>query len=297
MSAGDPGLYISGGERHGAGCAAGPRKKERRTMDLGLQGKRAFVSGSTSGIGEAIARNLAAEGAAVVINGRDEKEAARIAGAIEGQKGQVSLAVGDLRTEEGAAAVAAKALAGGPVDILVNNAGSYAYRPFFEVSAASFLETYDGNVGVAVRMIRAFAPAMRERGWGRVIQVGSAVGVQPPPEHPDYSAAKAALTNLTVSLAKALSGSGVTVNTVSPGMVATAKVTSMLTQMGGYRGWGSAWADVEKAILREVLPNGVGRLGRVEDVAHLVAFLASPLSGYIHGADLRIDGGSTVTTH
>jgi NAD(P)-dependent dehydrogenase (short-subunit alcohol dehydrogenase family) len=266
-------------------------------MDLGLQGKRAFVSGSTSGIGEAIAKSLAAEGAAVVINGRDEKEATRVARAIEGQKGRASLAVGDLRTEEGVAAVVETVLAGGPVDILVNNAGAYAYRAFFETSAASFLEMYEGNVGVAVRMIQAFAPRMRERGWGRIIQIGSAVGAQPPAEQPDYSAAKAALTNLTVSLAKALSGSGVTVNTVSPGIVATTKVAAMFTQLGAYRGWGSAWADVEKGILREVLPNGVGRLGRVEDVAHLVTFLASPLSGYIHGANLRIDGGSAVATN
>jgi NAD(P)-dependent dehydrogenase (short-subunit alcohol dehydrogenase family) len=80
-------------------------------------------------------------------------------------------------------------------------------------------------------------------------------------------------------------------------MIATSKVRDMFTQAGAYRGWGPTWAEVEKGILRDILPNGVGRLGYVEEVAHLVTFLASPLSGYIHGANLRIDGGSTVTIH
>lgn len=114
---------------------------------------------------------------------------------------------------------------------------------------------------------------------------------------PDYAATKAALVNLTVSLARELAGSGVTANTVSPGIVVTAGVEAFYRAEADARGWGSSWSDIEAGVLREVLPNSAGRLGRVEEIADLVAFLASPRAGYITGANFRIDGGSTTSVN
>jgi NAD(P)-dependent dehydrogenase (short-subunit alcohol dehydrogenase family) len=112
---------------------------------------------------------------------------------------------------------------------------------------------------------------------------------------PEYAAAKAALVNVTVSLAKRLASTGITVNTVSPGIVVTPGVERFYREVAAARGWGEDWPDIEAAVLREVLGNPAGRLGRPADVADLVAFVVSPLGGYINGANLRIDGGSTPT--
>jgi len=109
----------------------------------------------------------------------------------------------------------------------------------------------------------------------------------------DYGATKAALVNLTVSLAKELARTGITVNTVSPGIIVTDGVERFYREVAANRGWGTEWAEIEQRVLREVLDNPVDRLGRVEEVSYLVTFLASPLAGFINGANLRVDGGST----
>ena len=134
---------------------------------------------------------------------------------------------------------------------------------------------------------------MRAGGWGRIIQIGTGEAINPFPTMPDYAATKAALLNLTVSLSKFLARSGITVNTVSPGIVVTASVEQFYRHEASRRGWGQDWAAIEAGVLAEVLDNPVGRLGHPCEVADLVAFVASPLAGYINGANLRIDGGST----
>jgi 3-oxoacyl-[acyl-carrier protein] reductase len=256
-------------------------------MDLGLAGKRALVTGSSSGIGAGIARMLAAEGCAVVVHGRDRARALAVADAIGGD-----VACGDLSDDAGAEAVLAAA---GEVDILVNNAGGAAgtsAMSWTEVPFDAWARTYSGNVISAARMIAGVLPAMRTRGWGRIINVASAAATQPIAFGPDYGCAKAAMINMTVSLAKSLGPCGVTANSVSPGMVLTPAVERWLESLRGPMGWdGLSMAEMEQQAAAHLTPIPVGRIGRVEDIAHAVCMIASPASGYMTGANIRVDGG------
>ncbi len=266
-------------------------------MDLQLKGKRAIVTGSSSGIGEAIARTLAAEGALVVVHGRREAEAKRVAAAIGAAGGKAIVAIGDLGTDAGADAVARvvnDAFDG--VDILVNNAGAFPQGPFLESSAAQWNELYNQNVGSMVRLIGRLVPRMKERKWGRVISIASAVATMPAAGMANYSATKGANVNLAVSLAKELTGTGITSNAVSPGMILTPGVEEMLKGMAPQLGIspGDLPALIQYAVTTFV-PNPTNRLGTVNDIANAVTFLASPLAGYINGANLRVDGGTVQT--
>ncbi|WP_310395280.1 SDR family NAD(P)-dependent oxidoreductase [Hymenobacter sp.] len=262
-------------------------------MNLDLSGKRALVTGSSGGIGAGIAGALARQGAHVVVHGRNRAEVAAVAAAIGRDGGTAQALVADLRDEAALAAMTAQLLADGGVDVLVNNAGQYVNRDWWQARPADWLALYAANVTPAVHLTQALVPAMRARGWGRIIQVASGEATQPLAFMPDYAASKAALVNLTVSLSKALAGTGITANTVSPGLIATAGVQAFYRHMAAEQGWGTAWEQIEQHVLRAVLPNNSGRLGWVEDVADLVAFVASPSAGYINGANLRVDGGST----
>jgi 3-oxoacyl-[acyl-carrier protein] reductase len=257
-------------------------------MDLGLAGKRALVTGSSSGTGAGIAHMLAAEGCSIVVHGRDRARAEAVAAQI----GAIAVALGDLSTDEGADAVAGAA---GPVDILINNAGGAAgtsAMTWDEVPEGGWVATYQANVVAAARLIRRLLPGMRQRRWGRIINIASAAGTQPIALGPDYGAAKGAMINMTVSLAKALGDSGVTANSVSPGMVMTPAVEAWLTNLRGVMGWGDiSLEEAEYRAAREITPVPVGRVGRVEDIAHAVCMIASPASGYMTGANIRVDGG------
>lgn len=153
----------------------------------------------------------------------------------------------------------------------------------------AWLAAVNGNVVSAVRLIRALVPAMREEGWGRVINVGSRAATTPLPNMLDYSAAKAAVVNMTTSLARHLTGSGVTANTVSPGVIVTAGMRRMFDVRAAERGWAGPWSELEPRVVVEYAPNPTGRLGTAADMAAVVAFLAS----YINGINLRVDGGIT----
>jgi NAD(P)-dependent dehydrogenase (short-subunit alcohol dehydrogenase family) len=262
-------------------------------VDLQLKGRRAVVTGSSAGIGEAIARRLAAEGTAVVVHGRSVGTTGAVAAAINADGGSAQALVADLADPAGCGRFIADALADGGVDILVNNAGAFANRTWDDATPQNWLELYAVNVAAAVQCIQGFLPAMRAAGWGRIIQIGTGEAINPFPFMPDYSATKAAVLNLTVSLAKHLDRTGITVNTVSPGIVATPGVTDFYRAEGARRGWGQDWTAIEARVLAEICDNPTGRLGRPDEVADLVALVASPLAGYINGANLRIDGGST----
>jgi NAD(P)-dependent dehydrogenase (short-subunit alcohol dehydrogenase family) len=260
-------------------------------MDLHLRDKRSVITGSSSGLGEAIAKVLAQEGAIVVIHGRKEDQAKRIAQAITAGGGKAFVAIGDLSTDEGAHQVADQVLSSlGGVDILVNNAGIYKDTSW-ESPPDGWAEIYNANVISMVRIIQLFVPQMKHLGWGRIIQIASGLAMQPFAARPDYEATKAATLNLTVSLAKQLAQTGITVNTVSPGLMVTPGAEQMFRQIAPSKGWGTEWAEIEKHLVQEDWPNPTSRLGRPEEVANMVAFLASPLADYINGANIRVDGG------
>jgi 3-oxoacyl-[acyl-carrier protein] reductase len=262
-------------------------------VDLQLKGRRAVVTGSSAGIGEAIARRLAAEGAAVVVHGRRAEAVHAVVEAIRSDGGQADGALASLADPADCARFVSGVLAGGGADILVNNAGAFVNRGWDEASPEDWLALYAVNVAAAVRCIQGFLPAMRAAGWGRILQIGTGEAINPFPTMPDYAATKAALLNVTVSLAKHLDRTGITVNTVSPGIVVTPGVEEFYRLEAARRGWAPNWPAIEAGVLAEVLDNPTGRLGRPDEVADLVAFVASPLAGYINGANLRIDGGST----
>jgi 3-oxoacyl-[acyl-carrier protein] reductase len=268
-------------------------------MDLQLVGKRAVVTGSSSGIGEAIAKALAAEGASVVVHGRREAEAKRVAAEISAAGGKAVVALGDLSTDAGADAVARVANdAFDGADILVNNAGAFPQGPWLESTADEWNDLYNQNVGSMVRLITRLVPGMKQRGWGRVIALASGVATTPFADMANYSATKGANVNLAVSLAKALAGTGITSNAVSPGMIMTPGVEEMLKGMAPKLGLSpDDMAALEQFAVKNMVPNPSARLGRVEDIAAAVTFLASPLAGYINGTNLRVDGGTVPTVN
>ncbi|MFD4668915.1 SDR family NAD(P)-dependent oxidoreductase [Lentzea sp. NPDC058450] len=253
-------------------------------MELNLNGKRALVTGSSSGLGEAIARLLAAEGAEVVVHGRDEARTKAVAADIG-----ATAAIGDLATDAGADAVAAVA---GEIDVLVNNAGAYGHEGWQDATPDVWRDMYETNVLSAVRMIARFVPGMRGRGWGRVIQIGGGLGSQPIALQPHYSATLAARHSLAVSLARELGETGVTSNVVSPGAIMVDSVRDWLTTHAPAHGWGETWEEIERNAAKDFVPNDVGRFGRPEEIAGAVAYLASPYADYISGATIRVDGGT-----
>ena len=268
-------------------------QKGKNRMDLKLNGRRALVTGSSSGIGEGIARMLAQEGCGVVVHGRNRERAGKVAADIKA----AGVAIGDLSTDEGAAAVHAEARTalGGNIEILINNAGGSSTgnttKTPIQISAADFVSNYHTNMLAAVRLCRLAVPDMVAAKWGRVINVSSAVAVQPNNLGADYSGAKAALNNFTVSLAGSLKGVGVTVNTVSPGII----MVDGLLRFGRQK-YGDASLTIEGVTQRLAadkvfdLPPA-GRLGTPEDLAVVICTLASPISGFVTGANYRVDGG------
>ena len=265
-------------------------------MNLQLGGKRALVTGSSIGIGEAIARALAAEGAAVAVHGREQERAERVAGEIMTDGGRAVVVLGDLTRDDEVTRMAEEAgrLLGG-VDILVNNAGGSGEKQVWEQTPATdWAAACDRNVLAAVRITDCLLPKMRAAKWGRVVNVSSVAGLMAAATGPDYSACKAALNNLTVSLSKAAAGDGVTVNAVSPGTILTPKLEAAFREMADANGWAdgkAAWPEVERAVLPHVVQVPLGKVGSADDIAHAVAFLCSPLAGYITGVNLRVDGG------
>lgn len=261
-------------------------------MEMDLAGKRALVTGSSAGIGAGIARALAAEGARVAVHGRNRDVCQKLADEINGAGGDAIVVTGDLATDAGAEQTAKgvnKAFGG--LDILVNNVGGPGGALTWDnTTMDQWAEQYQLNTLSGVRMIRHFLNGMKEQGFGRIIQIASLAGWRPLPDQvPAYCAAKAATMAVTTSLAQTVAGTGVTVNTITPGFVATEALQAYM--LGLPHNAGKQWDDIAGEVA-QALRCQVGRLGDPADIASMVVYLARPASNWITGSNMRVDGGT-----
>jgi len=253
-----------------------------------------LITGSERGTGRGCARVIAREGATVLVHGFELEKAERVAAELRDEGHSAFAISGDIRTDAGAEeSVAAARKHCGHVDVLVNNYGVAEGRGWLAGTTDDWIDIYHKNVLSGVRLTRAFLPGMRDRGFGRVIFVSTVGATRPQKNLPHYYASKAALVNMTVSLAQEVAGTGITVNTVSPGIIATDEVKARFLEMGRRNGWGETWEEIEPRVATAGFLNAsAGIVGTPEDVGYLIAFLASDRARYIHGANLRIDGGA-----
>jgi NAD(P)-dependent dehydrogenase (short-subunit alcohol dehydrogenase family) len=257
-------------------------------MDLQLQGKLALVTGSTAGIGCAIAATLAREGARVIVNGRSRASVDAIVAALKSETG------GDLRGFAGDLSVASSAeqlVREYPgIQILVNNLGIFEPRPFEEIPDAEWSRFFDVNVISGVRLARLVLPSMKRANWGRIIFISSESGVQIPSEMIHYGVTKTAQLAVARGLAEALAGSAITVNSILPGPTKSRGVGEFVDNLA--RASGTSFAEFEKEFFDKVRPSSlIKRFAKPAEVASLVAYVASPLASATTGAALRVDGG------
>jgi NAD(P)-dependent dehydrogenase (short-subunit alcohol dehydrogenase family) len=258
-------------------------------MDLKLTGKRALVSGSTAGIGLAIAESLAAEGAHVYVNGRtqarvDEARAKILAKAPSATVDGIAV---DLGTAEGVATLAQKLP---DADILINNLGIFEPKAFAEISDGDWLRFFEVNVLSGVRLSRLYLPGMLKRNWGRIIFISSESAVQIPVEMIHYGMTKTAQLAVARGLAETTAGTGVTVNSVLPGPTSSEGVEGFVEDMAKHQG--VSQEEVEREFFKTVRPSSLlKRFATTEEVAAMVTYVAGEPSSATNGAALRVDGG------
>jgi NAD(P)-dependent dehydrogenase (short-subunit alcohol dehydrogenase family) len=260
-------------------------------MDLKLRGKIALVSGSTAGIGKAVAASLAAEGARVMINGRTQPGVDRALAELKAAGGDIVGFAGDLST---ASAADALLQLQPQVDILVNNLGIFEVRDFEDISDEDWQRFFTVNVLSGVRLARLYLPGMRARNWGRIIFISSESGYQIPAEMIHYGMTKAAQIAVARGLAEITAGTGITVNTVLPGPTRSRGVTDFVADWAAKSG--KTPETVEAEFFKTARPTSLlKRFATPEEVAALVTYVASPVSAATNGAALRVDGGVVKT--
>ncbi len=252
-------------------------------MDIDLTGKTALVTGSTQGIGLAIAEGLANSGARVAVNGRTPE---RVQEAVANLQGDVIGVAADVATEEGTAELLRQLP---DVDVLVNNLGIFGPVRAREITDEQWRTYFEVNVLAAVRLIRSYLPGMIERGWGRAIQIASDSALVIPEEMIHYGVSKTALLAVSRGFAKDAAGTGVTVNSVIAGPTHTAGVEDFVYQLVDKS---LPWDDAQREFMRKHRPQSLlQRLIEPAEIANMVTYLASPLASATTGGALRVDGG------
>ena len=258
-------------------------------MDLNLKNKTAFISGSTAGIGFAIAERLAREGARVIINGRTQK---RVAFAIQSLHQNVPHATiegipCDLGHKKGCAALVRQLR---EVDILVNNLGIFEPKPFDEIPDEDWLRFFEINVMSGVRLSRSYLPGMKKRNWGRIVFISSESAVHIPAEMVHYGMTKTAQIAIARGLAETCAGTGVTVNSILAGPTASEGVTDFIGKLADEKKMTSA--QFEQEFFKSMRPTSlVKRFLKPEEIAAVVAFVCSPAASAVTGTALRAEGG------
>jgi NAD(P)-dependent dehydrogenase (short-subunit alcohol dehydrogenase family) len=258
-------------------------------MDLKLADKLALVTGSTAGIGYAIAEALAAEGARVIVNGRTQSGVDAALASIRATTNKDAIGfAGDLSQ-----ALAAETLVAAypGIEILVNNLGIFEPKAFEDIPDADWLRFFDVNVLSGARLARLVLPAMRRANWGRILFISSESGVQIPAEMIHYGMTKAAQIAVARGLAEAVAGTGITVNSILPGPTKSRGVGEFVDALAKEQG--KSAAEFEQEFFRSVRPTSlIKRFSSTQEVASLVAYVASPLASSTTGAALRVDGGT-----
>ena len=258
-------------------------------MNLELEGKRALISGSSAGIGYAIAEKLALEGASVIINGRTQQRVDQAVVRLKqaGGRGRAEGIAADLGTADGVR----RAIEQFPeVDILVNNLGIFEAKPFEEIPDADWLRFFEVNVMSGVRLSRHYFPRMKRRNWGRIVFISSESAVQIPAEMIHYGMTKTAQVAISRGLAETTVGTNVTVNTVLVGPTASEGVVGFVDQLAAQKK--TDRAAVEKEFFQSVRPTSLlKRMIEPKEIGAFVTFLCSPLASAVNGAALRADGG------
>ncbi len=258
-------------------------------MDLGLSNKRAIVSGSTAGIGFAIASALAAEGARVTVNGRTQARVDAAVATLVGLHPAATIegVAADLGTEAGAKTLLEAVPA---ADILVNNLGIFEPKPFLEIPDEDWRRFFDVNVLSGVRLARMYLPSMVAKKWGRIVFISSESGLQIPAEMIHYGMTKTAQLAVARGIAESVAGSGVTVNSVLPGPTASEGVGGFVADLA--RAQSKSVPEVEKDFFRDMRPSSlIRRFATVDEVASLVTYVCSERASATTGSALRVDGG------
>jgi NAD(P)-dependent dehydrogenase (short-subunit alcohol dehydrogenase family) len=258
-------------------------------MDLQLQGKTALVTGSTAGIGYAIAASLAKEGATVIVNGRTPKRVDEAVGKLKATIANAKIGgiAADFATAEGPNQIVAKYP---EIDILVNNVGIFEPKAFEDIADRDWLRFFEVNVLSGVRLSRQYLPRMKQRNWGRIVFISSESALQIPAEMIHYGMTKTAQLAIARGLAETTAGTNVTVNSVLPGPTASEGVNDFVEKMASQRKLDRT--QIEREFFRDVRPSSLlKRFETPEEIAAVVAFVCSPLSSAINGAAVRADGG------